>query len=59
MVPTTMQEAELRKKYINNKENKLKREYLNVLNNVSEGTIKQELYEIFKDEVDIINGREQ
>ena len=49
------QHNQLRKKYISNKEKRLKKNYLNVLNSIVEGTMKQEIYEIFKDEMDIIN----
>ena len=48
-------DSNIRERYIVGKENKLKKEYLNVLNSTVEGTVKQELYELFKDEVDIIN----
>lgn len=41
---------------INIKENDLKKQYLHIINNTGEGTMKQELYEIFKDELDLINN---
>ncbi|WP_346889025.1 hypothetical protein [Clostridium sp. UBA1056] len=49
-------EKKLRSNYISRKENNLKKLYLNIMNNFSDGTLKGELYEIFKDEVDIINS---
>lgn len=49
-------ERELRNSYLNRKEIKLKNEYLHNMNMASEGTLKEQLYEIFKDEVDIINN---
>ncbi len=49
-------EKKRRSDSINIKENNLKKQYLNIINNTGEGTIKQELYEIFKDEVDLINN---
>lgn len=47
---------DMRRKFITNKEIRLKKQYINVLNSIEEGTVKQDLYEIFKDEVDIINN---
>ncbi len=49
-------EKNIRRNYINNKEENLKKLYLNILNNSNDGTLKEELYEIFKDELDIINS---
>jgi hypothetical protein len=49
-------EKKIRRNYINRKEYNLKNIYLNIVNNSSDGTLKGELYEIFKDEVDIINS---
>lgn len=49
-------EKELIKKYISCKENTLKRQYLSSMANMGDGTVKEKLYEIFKDEIDIING---
>ncbi|WP_346940712.1 hypothetical protein [uncultured Clostridium sp.] len=49
-------EKSIRRNYINKKEDNLKKLYLNIMNNFSDGTLKGELYEIFKDEVDIINS---
>ncbi|HBA03415.1 MAG TPA: hypothetical protein DCW51_05305 [Clostridium sp.] len=49
-------EKNIRRNYINKKEENLKRLYLNILNNSDDGTLKEELYEIFKDELDIINS---
>lgn len=49
-------EKKLRSNYLSRKENNLKKIYLNIMNNFSDGTLKGELYEIFKDEVDIINS---
>ncbi|MGN9163635.1 hypothetical protein [Clostridium sulfidigenes] len=46
----------IRRNYINKKEENLKKLYLNILNNSNDGTLKEELYEIFKDELDIINS---
>lgn len=48
-------EQVLRNKRITNSENKLKKLYMNLLYNEREGTIKQEVFNIFKDEVDIID----
>ncbi|HAR86338.1 hypothetical protein IO99_04545 [Clostridium sulfidigenes] len=49
-------EKNIRRNYINKKEENLKKLYLNILNNSNDGTLKEELYEIFKDELDIINS---
>ncbi|HBL07433.1 MULTISPECIES: hypothetical protein [unclassified Clostridium] len=49
-------EKNIRRNYINKKEENLKKLYLNILNNSDDGTLKEELYEIFKDELDIINS---
>lgn len=49
-------EKKLRSNYLSRKEDNLKKIYLNIMNNFSDGTLKGELYEIFKDEVDIINS---
>jgi len=49
-------EKKIRRNYINKKEENLKKLYLNILNNSDDGTLKEELYEIFKDELDIINS---
>ncbi len=49
-------ERELRSSCLKRKENRLKNEYLHTMNNANEGTLKQELYEIFKDEVEIVNN---
>lgn len=49
-------EINIRRNYINKKEENLKKLYLNILNNSNDGTLKEELYEIFKDELDIINS---
>lgn len=49
-------EKKLRGNYISNREDNLKKMYLSVMNNFNDGTLKRELYEIFKDEVDIINN---
>lgn len=49
-------EKNIRRNYINKKEENLKNLYLNILNNSNDGTLKEELYEIFKDELDIINS---
>ena len=49
-------EKKIRRNYINRKEYNLKNIYLNIVNNSSDGTLKGELYEIFKDEVDIIDS---
>ncbi|MFR1709911.1 MAG: hypothetical protein ACLSV2_13550 [Clostridium sp.] len=49
-------EKKLRGNYISNKEDSLKKMYLNIMKNFNDGTLKGELYEIFKDEVDIINN---
>lgn len=48
-------EQVLRTKRITNSENKLKKLYMNLLYNEREGTIKEEVFNIFKDEVDIID----
>lgn len=48
-------EQVLRNKKITNSENKLKKLYMNLLYNEREGTIKQEVFNIFKDELDIID----
>ncbi len=49
-------EKKIRRNYINRKEYNLKKIYLSIVNNASDGTLKGELYEIFKDEVDIIDS---
>lgn len=49
-------EKNIRRNHINKKEENLKKLYLNILNNSNDGTLKEELYEIFKDELDIINS---
>ena len=49
-------EKELRSSCLKRKEFKLKNEYLHNMNMTNEGTLKEQLYEIFKDEVDIINN---
>ncbi len=49
-------EKNIRKNYINKKEKNLKKLYMNILNNSNDGTLKEELYDIFKDELDIINS---
>ncbi len=49
-------EKELRSSCLKRKEVKLKNEYLHNINMTNEGTLKEQLYEIFKDEVDIINN---
>ncbi|GAA0772072.1 hypothetical protein GCM10008908_17610 [Clostridium subterminale] len=49
-------EKKLRSNCLSRKEDNLKKIYLNIMNNFSDGTLKGELYEIFKDEVDIINS---
>lgn len=46
----------LRSSCLKRKELKLKNEYLHNMNMANEGTLKEQLYEIFKDEVDIINN---
>ena len=46
----------LRNSCLKRKELKLKDEYLHNMNMANEGTLKEQLYEIFKDEVDIINN---
>ncbi|EQB89021.1 hypothetical protein J2Z44_002823 [Clostridium punense] len=48
-------EQVLRNKRITNSENALKKLYMDLLYNEREGTIKQEVFNIFKDEVDIID----
>lgn len=49
-------ERKLRDCYLKRKESKLRDEYLYTMNMVNEGTLKKELYEIFKDEMDIVNN---
>lgn len=49
-------ESKLRGSYLKRKESRLMDEYLYTMNMVSEGTLKKELYEIFKDEMDIVNN---
>ncbi len=49
-------EKNIRRNYINKKEENLKKLYLNIMNNSNDGTLKGELYEIFKDELDILNS---
>lgn len=49
-------ERALRSSCLKRKEVKLKNEYLYNMNMANEGTLKEQLYEIFKDEVDIINN---
>lgn len=48
-------EQVLRSKRINNGENTLKKLYISLLYNEREGTVKEEVFNIFKDEVDIID----
>lgn len=48
-------EQVLRNKRITNSENRLKKLYMNLLYNEREGTIKEEVFNIFKDELDIID----
>lgn len=47
---------ELRDNCLKRKEHRLKKEYLHNIAMVNEGTLKEQLYEIFKDEVHIINN---
>ncbi len=49
-------ERALRSSCLKRKEVKLKNEYLYNMNMANEGTLKEQLYEIFKDEVHIINN---
>lgn len=46
----------IRSSSLKRKENTLRNEYLHTMNNANEGTLKQELYKIFKDEVEIVNN---
>ncbi|MEG0153083.1 MAG: hypothetical protein RR891_11425 [Clostridium sp.] len=45
----------LRGKYLIKKEENLRKQYLALINSTREGTLKKELYEVFKDEMYIIN----
>lgn len=49
-------ERQIRSSCLKRKENSLKNEYLHTMNNADEGTLKQELYEIFKDEIEMVNN---
>lgn len=50
-------EKKIRGSYLKRKEDNLKNKYIYAMNMVSEGSIKQDLYEIFKDELDILNNK--
>ncbi len=46
----------LRINRINNKENNLKNLYISILQNTNEGSMKKEIYELLKDEMNIIEN---
>ncbi|MEG1257112.1 hypothetical protein [Clostridium sp.] len=48
-------ENKIRGNSLRKKEHSLKKDYLSIINKAGEGTVKKELYEIFKDEMEIIN----
>lgn len=49
-------EKKIRGRYLKRKEDNLKNKYIYAMNMVSEGSIKQNLYDIFKDELEILNN---